>query len=92
MRAIVAGATGFTGREVVRQLRDRDIAVTAHIRPGSAAAGSWVESFRSWGADVAEVAWEPADLTALVARVQPTHVFSLIGTARAGQAGQRRRR
>ncbi|HEU5057260.1 MAG TPA: NAD(P)H-binding protein [Kofleriaceae bacterium] len=82
-RAFVAGATGYTGREVVRQLCERGGAVTAHVRPGSPSAARWASQFRGWGAEVAEVAWELAPLTAVMAERRPDLVFSCIGVTRA---------
>ena len=82
-RAFIAGATGYTGREVVRQLCERKEAVTAHVRPGSPSAARWASQFREWGAEVAEVAWELAPLTEVVAERRPELVFSCIGVTRA---------
>lgn len=80
--AIVFGATGYTGREVVRQLREAGVATVAHIRPGSRSA-RWAEAFRGHGAEVVELPFEPDALRELIARVQPQVVFALIGTTRA---------
>lgn len=80
--AFVAGATGFTGREVVRQLRERGIRVIAHIRPGSGSAARWVEQFRAWGAEVVEVPWEPEAMRAAIGEAKPALVYCLIGTTR----------
>ncbi|HEY0838778.1 MAG TPA: 3-beta hydroxysteroid dehydrogenase, partial [Vulgatibacter sp.] len=52
--AFVAGATGYTGRGVVRQLGQRGVRTIAHVRPGSRAS-RWVQAFRGWGAVVEEV-------------------------------------
>ena len=82
-RAFVAGATGYTGREVVHQLCEREGTVTAHLRPGSPSSARWADSFRAWGAEVAEVAWELAPLTAVLAERRPDLVFSCIGVTRA---------
>jgi len=80
--AFVAGATGYTGREVVRQLRERGVRTVAHVRPGTAAT-RWVDAFRAWGAEVAEVPWEPDALRGAIARAEADFVFSLVGTTRA---------
>ncbi|WP_050725191.1 SDR family oxidoreductase [Vulgatibacter incomptus] len=80
--AFVAGATGYTGREVVRQLRQQGVRTIAHVRPGSRASG-WADAFRRWGAEVAEVAWEPEALRGAIEVARPDAVFSLIGTTRA---------
>ena len=82
-RAFVAGATGYTGREVVHQLCERKGSVTAHLRPGSPSSARWGEQFRTWGAEVAEVPWELAPLTEALAERRPDLVFSCIGVTRA---------
>ena len=41
MTAYVLGATGFVGREVVRQLAVRATPVVAHIRPDSKSLDEW---------------------------------------------------
>ncbi|MCE9579386.1 MAG: NAD(P)H-binding protein [Deltaproteobacteria bacterium] len=81
VRAFVAGATGFVGRAVVPALRQADATVIAHVRPSSRS-GEWRSRFGEVGATVAEVAWEPAAMTAALAAHAPTHVFCLIGTTR----------
>lgn len=80
--AFVAGATGYTGREVVRQLRERGFRTVAHVRPGSKAT-RWVDAFRAWGADVVEIPWTPDALREAISRAAPDVVFSLVGTTRA---------
>jgi len=80
--AFVAGATGYTGREVVRQLRDRGVRTVAHVRVGSVAS-RWVDAFRGWGAEVDEVPWDPGALRDALGRARPDVVFSLVGTTRA---------
>ncbi len=83
VRAFVAGATGYTGREVVHQLCERNDEVTAHVRPGSPSAARWASQFREWGAQVLEVPWELAPLTGALAERRPDLVFSCIGVTRA---------
>lgn len=80
--ALVTGATGYTGREVVRRLCAGGARVVAHVRPGSEAALRWEEAFRTWGAEVVEAPWEQAALRDLIASVQPDAIFSLIGTTK----------
>lgn len=82
MRAFVAGATGYTGRELVRVLRERGHEVSAHVRPDSPALARWQAEFGALGADVDTTAWEPAALAATLVCSQPTHVFALLGTTR----------
>ena len=83
IRAFVAGATGYTGREVVHQLCQREAAVSAHVRPGSPSAERWASQFRAWGAEVVEAPWEREALTAVLAERRPELIFSCIGVTRA---------
>jgi uncharacterized protein YbjT (DUF2867 family) len=82
-RAFVAGATGYTGREIVHQLCAGGATVAAHMRPGSPSSARWADRFREWGAEVVEAAWEPEALRAALAARRPELVFSLIGVTRA---------
>jgi uncharacterized protein YbjT (DUF2867 family) len=79
----VAGATGYTGREVVRQLCERKARVAAHLRPASPSSERCAARFREWGADLVEVPWELEPLTEALAARAPIAVFSLIGATRA---------
>lgn len=81
--AFVAGATGFTGREVVRCLAARGIRTVAHLRPDSPQLKLWQERLGAMGAEVDATAWEEAALTATLRRLQPALVFALLGTTRA---------
>lgn len=83
--AFVAGATGYTGREVVRELAARGIAVVAHVRPDSPRLGEWRARFAELGAGV-KVDASPWNLDAVGAALKehaPTHLFALLGTTRA---------
>ena len=82
MRVFVAGATGFTGREVVRQCAALGHDVVAHIRPGSRALATWGPTFREWGASIDSSPWTDAEITAALSAAQPQLVFSLLGTTR----------
>lgn len=81
--AFVAGATGYTGREVVAALRARGVTTIAHIRPGSGSGARLGAGFRAQGAVVDETPWEPDAMRATLARHRPTLVFALLGTTRA---------
>src|SRR5688500_16807874 len=81
--AFVAGATGYTGREVVRVLVARGVRTIAHVRPDSPNADVWRERFESIGAAVDNTHWADAEMTRTLSVLQPTHVFSLLGTTRA---------
>jgi uncharacterized protein YbjT (DUF2867 family) len=79
----VAGATGFTGREVVRQARQRGLTTVAHVRPDSPRLADWQDRFTALGAMVDSTAWDGPAMAALLGRLQTTHLFALIGTTRA---------
>lgn len=81
--AFVAGATGYTGREVVRELVGRGVRTVAHVRPDSARVEEWRQRFEARGAAVDTSAWGDAEMSQTLLSLQPTHVFSLLGTTRA---------
>jgi uncharacterized protein YbjT (DUF2867 family) len=81
--AFVAGATGYTGKEVVRALRARGIQTHAHVRPGSSALAKVEPLFRELGAVLDTTPWDETALTATLARIRPEAVFALLGTTRA---------
>ncbi len=81
--AFVAGATGFTGREVVRVLVERGIPTAAHVRPDSPRFAEWTERFRKLGTEVDTTAWEDAAMAETMLRLKPGYVFALLGTTRA---------
>lgn len=82
-RAFVAGATGYTGREVVRVLRAREIETLAHVRPDSPRLAEWRTRFEALGAQVDATAWKPDALRRTVQERAPTLIFALLGTTRA---------
>ena len=82
--AFVAGATGYTGREVVRLLCSRDaVKVVAHVRPDSARLDEWSARFTEMGAEVDTTPWTEEAMTASLMGLKPTQVFALLGTLRA---------
>jgi uncharacterized protein YbjT (DUF2867 family) len=81
--AFVAGATGYTGRDVVRILLVRGVRTVAHVRPDSSRVDQWRTTFESQGAAVDSTPWEDAAMRRTLTALQPTHVFSLLGTTRA---------
>jgi uncharacterized protein YbjT (DUF2867 family) len=84
VRLLVFGATGYTGRYVVKDACARGLSVVAHIRPGSPRTATVGETLTACGARLASVAWEADAIRALVEEVQPTHVFALLGITKAG--------
>ncbi len=89
-RAFVAGATGFTGREVVATLRERGIATVAHVRAESSRRAEWTARFEAQGAEVDASPWTAEAIGAALARVQPTQVYALLGTTRKRAQGEGR--
>lgn len=81
-RAFVAGATGYTGREVVRLLRARGVETIAHVRPDSPQLEAWRERFGALGASVDATPWRPEAMANTLRRVRPSVVFALLGTTR----------
>jgi len=82
MSAFVLGATGFVGREVVRQLTVRGTATTAHVRPDSKKLAEWRETFTAMGASVDTSAWKIAGLAERLEALKPDQIYILIGTTR----------
>ena len=82
VKTFVAGATGYTGRAVVAELAKRGIPTVAHVRPDSPALGRWRQSFGRLGVEVDTTPWSEEAMKASVTRVEPTHVFALLGTTR----------
>lgn len=80
--AFVLGATGFVGREVVRQLCVRGTKTFAHVRPDSSKLGEWRTTFGELGAEVDTTAWDPVALAARWRELQPAQIYVLIGTTR----------
>jgi nucleoside-diphosphate-sugar epimerase len=82
--AFVAGATGYTGREVVRALCDQGVRTIAHIRPSSSRRDEWQGRFEQFGAEVDFTPWESPALAATFEKLSPTLVFALLGITRKG--------
>lgn len=80
MTAFVLGATGFVGREVVRQLAVRATPVVAHVRPKSAA--EWTPKLEALGAKVDRSDWDAAALSAAIDAAGAQQLYILIGTTR----------
>jgi uncharacterized protein YbjT (DUF2867 family) len=78
--AFVAGATGYTGRAVVEELRRRGLETVAHVRPGSSSLETLGPRFEALGARVDTTPWEPEAMRATLAGLRPTVVFALLGT------------
>lgn len=83
MSAFVAGATGYTGRAVVAELRARGVDTYAHVRPDSPRLDEWRRRFGELGAHVDTTAWTAEAMAPRLAELRPSHVFALLGTTRA---------
>lgn len=81
-RAFVAGATGLTGRAVVKHLRERGVDTVAHVRPDSKRLEAHRERFEGLGATVDTTAWDEEAMTRTLRELKPTVVFALLGTTR----------
>lgn len=82
MTAFVLGATGFVGREVVRQLCVRGTKTYAHVRPDSKQLEDWRSKFGALGAETDTTPWDVAAMAARWREVKPTQVYICIGTTR----------
>ncbi len=82
MTAFVLGATGFVGREVVRQLCVRGAQTIAHVRPDSKSLAEWRAKFENLGAEVDTTPWEVAAMAARLRATRPAQIYVLIGTTR----------
>ncbi|QQR89880.1 MAG: NAD(P)H-binding protein [Myxococcales bacterium] len=80
LRLFVAGATGFTGRHLVKLACASEIHTTAHIRPDSTRSEQWIALFKQAGARVDQSIFSLKALETTLSKLQPTHVFCLIGT------------
>jgi uncharacterized protein YbjT (DUF2867 family) len=89
--AFVAGASGYTGRAVVAELRRRNIATIAHIRPESSRLEAFREQFGALGARVDSTPWTQPAITASMADLRPTHIFALLGTTAATAKAEQKR-
>ncbi|PRQ08629.1 hypothetical protein ENSA7_16350 [Enhygromyxa salina] len=83
----IAGATGYTGREVVRECVARGLETVAHVRPDSSRLDHWRKHFGAVGARVDTTAWRLDEIGATLARLQPSQVHALLGTTRKRGSG-----
>ncbi len=80
--AFVLGATGFVGREVVRQLCVRGGKPVAHVRPDSSKLDDWRTKFGELGAVVDASPWDASALAKSLREHRATALYILIGTTR----------
>lgn len=79
-RALVVGASGYVGRAVVAELRCKDMATIAHVRPDSLRLEHWRAQFTALGAELATTAWDLEAFSKLIRERAVTHVFLCLGT------------
>ena len=82
MTSFVLGATGFVGREVVRQLCVRGTPTLAHVRPDSKQLEDWRGKLTALGATVDTTPWDVPALAARWKTLAPAQLYILIGTTR----------
>jgi uncharacterized protein YbjT (DUF2867 family) len=80
--AFVLGATGFVGREVVRQLCVRGGKPIAHVRPDSSKLAAWKATFDQLGATVDASPWNATALATPLRELRIRQLYILIGTTR----------
>lgn len=88
--AFVAGATGYTGRAVVAELRALGLDTVAHIRPDSPKRAHWTAEFEKLGATVLVCPWQPEALQQHFEQQPCERVFSLLGTTKARMRAAKR--
>jgi uncharacterized protein YbjT (DUF2867 family) len=79
----VAGATGYTGNALVRELAGRGIHAVAHVRPDSAQVEQWRARFTADGATVSIAPWTDDAIARALAEARPDVIYALLGTTRA---------
>jgi uncharacterized protein YbjT (DUF2867 family) len=77
---LVAGASGFVGRQLVTQLAARGRRTIAHVRPDSAQLARWQAHFATLGAEVDTTPWQAAAWTKRLLELRPAVVLICIGT------------
>jgi uncharacterized protein YbjT (DUF2867 family) len=86
--AFVTGATGFVGRATVPALVGQGARTVAHVRPDSSRLAEWRQRFAAMGAEVDATPWQTPAMTVTLAKLQPSHVYFLVGTTRARARGE----
>lgn len=81
-KAFVAGATGYTGQQVIKELLQRGIPTVAHIRPDSSRLDYWKEHFSALGAQIDCTAWDSESIKSGIATHNPDLLFALLGTTK----------
>ncbi len=79
----VAGATGYVGQQVVRQLVARGVRTIAHVRSDSLRLQDWWQRFTELGAEPDATPWKLPMMAETLRQAAPSVVFGLLGTTRA---------
>ena len=83
MHLFVAGATGYTGRHLVRLAAAKStFRVHAHVRPDSPRLNQWRDRFGMRGVRVDITAWEQEAMNERIAELAPDVVYALLGTTK----------
>src|SRR5262245_54108830 len=90
-KAFIAGASGYTGREVIRVLVARGVQTVAHVRPDSPRRAALVRELEADGASVDVTPWQDAAMVKTLTAISPSVVFALLGTTRARANATRKR-
>ncbi len=80
--AFVAGATGFTGKALVRALVSAGVQTVAHVREDSPKRDSWQVFFDEIGAEVDATPWVQRAMNERLAELRPAAVFGCLGTTK----------
>ncbi|MBO6933364.1 MAG: NAD(P)H-binding protein [Deltaproteobacteria bacterium] len=94
MHLFVAGATGYTGRNLVELAAERPgLRTHAHVRPDSPRLNRWRDRFGVRGVRVDATPWEEQAMTERITELAPDVVYALLGTTKkrakaAREAGQ----
>jgi uncharacterized protein YbjT (DUF2867 family) len=80
--AFVAGATGYTGREIVRALRAQGARAVAHVRPDSPRVDEWRARYAELGAETDTTPWDAPAMTLTFERLRPGVIFAALGTTK----------
>jgi nucleoside-diphosphate-sugar epimerase len=83
LRALVIGATGYTGQQVVAQLGAQGHGVWAHVRPDSPQLEAWRARAADLGAHLDTTPFTPDAFRARLTDLRPDLLFLLLGTTRA---------
>ena len=83
MHLFVAGATGYTGRNLVELAVERPgLRVNAHVRPDSSRLTQWRDRFGVRGARVDTTAWDEEPMSERMRELAPEVVYALLGTTK----------